>query len=552
MALPFPSILSVAVIGCVIGIDIMTIFLISGEIVRNLFFMVVLMTSTRFLLVGFGTVYWFFGHCSVYILYGVGISYILMQEVFTREEITIEQFSQSLKNLDSEQHKEAAELLIRNSLKIDRTNFKFKRSSLSLVEASKSPVIVFTILTILFIVDTIVVAVIRVNGAKLATYSISDGTQHQQYEVGVISIVTVFFFIILNYTYFFVGMYFRVEQQNQRALVASLRNKIKGLILFDYACFVGGGVGLYFVTSSWLVLGGLIFIPISVITASFFYLNWKQNSFQILDKSLYANILEFYVPPAALEANADWKAKVCRAFNVAKSCVIAFLKFFLNYGNPKHDNYIVWLTCLFFGSLLGFSLLVQFKFNWIGWIISGCILDVILTIFVLKGYFNTLHFSWTLVIISCFTILVHGAVITYMYVFIVGKSSPGYNGFIILCVGFGYPVLVFLASAFLKWKDDKWVLSPFIKWTIGLSQTPIIVFLSIAVPIFKIHYSIVIGMFICYLTFAYLIIVVCVWSWNRYWLPKRWLYSFVFVALAVAVAGIILGYMYIYVLDSWQ
>ncbi|KAJ3443723.1 calpain [Anaeramoeba flamelloides] len=367
-----------------------------------------------------------------------------------------------------------------------------------LTKKAISNLIVYSIFTIVFVVELILVSTVT----KQTKIELSKNKPHEQYIAGIGSIILTLIFPMLLCSY-------RYYQNHRQGLNA----KVLMPMLIAELTIIGSTIFWFFLTRSVIVLCVGLYFPIILMIGLPSYYFWIEKDYDFLGPK-----------------EERKKPNIDNAF-------VAFFKS----GLSKHDYFIIlgFLLPPVLIILMGMTIALANDPEYVGWTISAVLMIIYFTFLPIKRWFNTLAFHYTLVLLPIlgFAVLCFYCLGMYFWVF---NHTTKTEGLSMVFVLIGYPILVFLIFVIYKWKDDNWQITKFIKISLA-SCLALFLTVSILISILVDPWTIGIGLVYLFILFVIILFLVIMWIQNKFYLPKKYKWLFILVIVLTVLLGIGIG-----------
>ena len=256
-------------------IDLVTTILHRSNLLTNPILINLVLLFSRGCVISFGAQLWYVGHAAMLMVYGLVIG-----------TICVHYRLRSQKNAEERAHTRITGTNSKGKASEGKKNDNVASPALSvatpsrtLTGLSQNPMLALFVMAAVAIPELVMVG--TVYNQNLQKVIIIDGTAHDQYEFGCGAL-----FVVAAWTTFY--WWFCVARRESK--VTGDRDlftfNFEGNVLLgaQAVLFLGGGVGLFIVTSSYIILFSSIFVPVMVISGMLLYGRWRANDFRWLQK----------------------------------------------------------------------------------------------------------------------------------------------------------------------------------------------------------------------------------------------------------------------------
>jgi hypothetical protein len=114
---------------------------------------------------------------------------------------------------------------------------------------------------------------------------------------------------------------------------------------------------------------------------------------------------------------------------------------------------------------LGFGLSYYIDPSWVGAVVAWSLIVLLTSITPVIEYFHTFEYSLNMAVQTFISGVSFYVGLGLIFVKVLDSES-GHGAFMLLLVGFLYPILLALIIGTAKWRDDQWVISDHVVWTL--------------------------------------------------------------------------------------
>ena len=245
-------------------LDAVTFILHGSHLLTNPLSVNMVLLVSRGCVVSFGAQLWYVGHAAMFLVYGLTVGTIC---VAYRLQNEADRKSRLSGNSDNE---EETDSLRTKTIAVTRPRGLFKH-----------PYTAMAILLIAVVIELIMVVLVVPKTFDIATVVLMDGTPHNQYEFGFGAL-----FLVIGWTIFYLWFHLMQNEAKRKGVpdIYVFTQETKLLLLLFILYFVAGGIGLYIVTTSYLILFTAIFVPPMLISGLLLYGRWVGNDFKWCQK----------------------------------------------------------------------------------------------------------------------------------------------------------------------------------------------------------------------------------------------------------------------------
>jgi len=238
--------------GTFLVLDAVTLILHGSSLLTTPWIVNMVLLVSRGCVVSFGSALWYIGHSAMFLVYGLTVGTICVLYRLRADEKKLERQSMS-------------------------TAVESKAPATTETSCLKHPYAAMGVLLVAVIVELIMVVFVVPSSFDMTTVILMDGSPHNQYEFGFGAL-----FLVLGWSLFY--LWYRLMRREAKMKGVSdmyvFNGETKILLGLLFIFFIGGGVGLFIITKSYLILFSAIFVPPMIIASLLLYGRWVGNDFR--------------------------------------------------------------------------------------------------------------------------------------------------------------------------------------------------------------------------------------------------------------------------------
>jgi hypothetical protein len=288
--------------GAFLVIDLVTMILRRSHLLTNPALINTVLLLSRGCVISFGAQLWYMGHAAMVLVYG-----LIIGTICVHYRLRSQRMKEELVHMSSAAgiKESAAGAATEPAATATATATAAATPKQSLAGLTRNPMLALFVMVAVSVPELVVI--IYMYGDVLPTITLVDGTAHHQYEFGCGAL-----FVVLAWATFY-WWYCVMRRESRRTGdrdMFTFNSEGKILLGAQIVIFVGGGVGLFIVTKSYIVLFSSIFVPMMVISGMLLYGRWRANDFFWLqNRSLRKNTRKIDAPSDAAGEGGDDESK---------------------------------------------------------------------------------------------------------------------------------------------------------------------------------------------------------------------------------------------------
>ena len=255
--------------GTFLVLDAVTFILHGSHLLTTPWAVNMVLLVSRGCVVSFGSNLWYVGHAAMFLVYGLTVGTICVAYRLRKDDDADDaKSSQQVAANETGAHAEAEATNLRTA-----TASETKRPSGCL----KHPYTAMAILLLAVVLELVMVVIVVPNSFDIATVKLMDGSLHQQYEFGFGAL-----FLVLGWSVFYLWYCLMRREAKSKGIpdIFLFTKETKILLVIFCTYFIVGGIGLYIITTSFLILFSAIFLPPMIICGMLLYGRWVGNDFR--------------------------------------------------------------------------------------------------------------------------------------------------------------------------------------------------------------------------------------------------------------------------------